>query len=314
VLLTACDTVQPPQKTFTIGVVSYVSIHAPVIEGFKAKMTESGYVEGDTVMYIDNGPVAPEPQAVDAEIENLLAQDIDLLFSVGNLATLRAKHAVEGTDMPVVFGAVARPVDKGIVKSLSQPGGNLTGSQTNSQGPKALEWLVTIVPGTRKVYVPYNPDESISIDVLNELSKASSQIGIELILDEVHSVEEALAAIEGLPDDVDAVFRIPSPTLDSRNAELSRAAIEQGLPLGAGLPLDEAVLITLTSDFFTMGKQAARLADQIRQGIRPADLPVETAEFFLTINLKTADAIGIDIPNEILIQADTIIREKHENP
>jgi putative ABC transport system substrate-binding protein len=128
------------------------------------------------------------------------------------------------------------------------------------------------------------------------------------VLDEVHSVEEAVAAIESLPEDVDAIFRIPSPTLDPKNNELSQTAIKRGLPMGTGLPLGESVLLTLATNLFEMGKQAARLADQICQGTKPADLPVETGEIFMTINLKTAETIELDISNEILLQADTIIR------
>lgn len=201
-LLTACQKNQP-SKPFTIGVVSYVSIHAPVIEGFKAGMAELGYVEGEDVIYIDNGVVAPDSQAVDAEIEQLLAQDIDLLFPLGTLTTLRAKHAVEGTDMPVVFGAVSTPVKERIVESISHPGGNLTGTQVGNQLPKALEWLITIVPKVRKVYVPYNPDDDASIATLAGLGDVPSQLGIALVLDEVYSIEEAIAAIESFPEDAD---------------------------------------------------------------------------------------------------------------
>ena len=78
--------------------------------------------------------------------------------------------------------------------------------------------------------------------------------------------------------------------------------------MGSGLPLDEAVLITYASDLFEIGKQAAQLARQVEQGTKPADLPVETAEFFLAVNLKTAEAIGLDIPDTVLRQADTVIR------
>ena len=305
-LLEACSS---PPKPYTIGIISYVSVHAPVIEGFKAGMTSLGYREGEDIIYIDNGPVEPTPQDVDAEIKKLLEQNIDLLFSVGNLATLRAKHAAEGTTIPIVFGAIAHPIEERFVESISHPGGKLTGTQTSGQGPKALEWLVTILPDARKVYVPYNPRDEASVIQLNGLDKAPLQLGIELVFDEIASVEEAVAAIENLPDDIDAIFRIPSPTLDPRNAELSQTAITRRLPMSASLPLDKAVLLTLAVDFFEAGKQTARLAHQIRQGEKPADLPVETAEIFLTINLKTAEEIGLDIPDEILLQADTIIRQ-----
>jgi putative ABC transport system substrate-binding protein len=125
---------------------------------------------------------------------------------------------------------------------------------------------------------------------------------------EVPTVEEAVAAIENLPEDIDAISRLSSPTLDPRNNELSQAAIKQGLPMAAFIPMDEAVLLYLSINMLELGKQAARLANQIRQGAKPADLPIETPEFYLSLNLKTAKAIGLDIPDEILHQANTIIR------
>jgi putative ABC transport system substrate-binding protein len=332
--LTTCNGA-PTRETFTIGIVNYVPILVPMIEGFKAGMVEAGYVEGETVTYIYNGVIEADPQAIDDEIEHLLAQDVDLLFVTGSLAAGRAKLAVAGTDHPVVFGAVNTTIRNDLVESIQHPGGNLTGVRVGVEMPKALEWLVTIAPAADRVYVPYNPEDTDSVLILDWLDEAASPLGIELVLGEVHSVEEAVAAIERLPEDIDAIFRIPSPTLDTRNNELSQAAIERGLPMGAGVRLDEAVLITLRTcpkttphfslgkhgskcglnfgrllsvDFFETGKQAARLAHQIHQGVKPADLPVETAEFLLIINLKTAEAIGLDVSGEILQQADVIIR------
>ena len=303
---TACDTNQP-STIFTVGIINYVSVLEPIIDGFKTGMKELGYIEGETIIYIYNGVVEANPQAIDSEIEKLLAGKIDLLFSLGSLTTVRAKKAVVGMDIPVVFGAVPSPVEQGIVESISHPGGKLTGIQVGTQFRKALEWLIRITPEARKVYLPYNPEDEVSVTVLAGLDDVSSQLGVELISGEVYSVEEAVAAIRGLPEDIDAIFRIPSPTLDSRNSELSLAAIERRLPMGADLPLDEAVLLTLATDYFETGKQSARLAHQIRQGAKPANLPVEITEFFLTINLRTAESIGLEIPNEILMHADSII-------
>ena len=136
----------------------------------------------------------------------------------------------------------------------------------------------------------------------------AAQLNVELVHGEVHSVEEAVAAIESLPEDIGSILRISAPSLDPRSSELSQAAIKRGLPTGSYLPLDDKLLLTLTTNLVEIGKQAARLTHQIRQGVKPADLPVETAEVYLTLNLKTAQAMGLDIPDEILRQADTVIR------
>jgi ABC-type uncharacterized transport system substrate-binding protein len=122
------------------------------------------------------------------------------------------------------------------------------------------------------------------------------------MLDEVSRGEEELAAIKALPEDA-VVYIVPR--VDDVSY-IIQAATERGIAVGARN--DERALVNLIADLGAMSKQAARLADQALQGTAPADLPVETAEYFLNINLKVADAIGFDIPDEILRQADTVIR------
>jgi putative tryptophan/tyrosine transport system substrate-binding protein len=301
-----CD--RSSTKPFTIGILSYVSIHAPVIEGVKTGMAEQGYVDGKDVRYIYHGILENNDKVIDAEIKRLLAQDVDMLLPVGNEVSLRVKKAVEGADVPVLFSACNDIVEIGLVQSLTRPGGNITGVINMDSTPKALECLKKVLPGFKKVYVPFNPDDEVSIICLPGLKQTASNIGVEVVYLKVHSVEEAISAIGVLPKDGSSILRIPSPTLDARNSEISRAAINKGLPLVSRLPLDKDVFITYGSDFFQIGRQAARLAHQIRQGVRPKDLPVESAEFFLTINVGTAAKIGIDVPDSVLFQAKTIIR------
>jgi putative ABC transport system substrate-binding protein len=305
--LTACGGGAQAQETFTIGVINYLPPLNSTLDGFKARMAELGYVEGENVTYIYNGPIKPDPTVINAEIENLLAQDVDLLFTMGNPTTVAAKQAVEGTDIPVIFAPVINPVEEGMVESIRHPGGNLTGIQNVTPVPKSVEWLLKLVPETTKIYVPYHPDDEISVTSIAPLPEAARTLGVDLILDEVHSPEEVMTAIETLPEDT-AIFLVTMPSLEPISP-FNKLAIERGIAIGSTNNSHETgALIAYTSDLFAIGKQAARLADQVFQGIAPADLPVETAEFFLTINLQTADALGLDIPDEILRQADTIIR------
>lgn len=305
-LLGGCGTQKP--KTFTIGIVTESPATASTLEAFKAGMAELGHVEGKDVAYVYNGPLGSDAEAIDGEIKKLLAQKVDLLLVIGLLPAQRAKQAVASTNTPVVFAPAQAVVENGLVGSMSHPGGNLTGIQAGNEIPKALEWLVKITPNTKKIYVPYNPADGASVGFLPIVDQIASQLKVELVHGEVKSVEEAVAAIENLPKDVNAIFRVPSPTLDSRSSELSQAAIKRGLPTGSFVASDEMMVLTLAIDSVEMGKQAARLTQQIRQGIKPADLPVETAEVYLTVNLKTAQAIDLDLSDEILSQADQIIR------
>jgi len=295
-----------PAKVSTIGVIAFTNSNSMVREGFKAGMAELGYVEGKNIRYIYALIPEDNDQIIDSKTRELLSQDLDLIFATGKLA-LKAKELAKG-DMPILFAGDAFPVESGLVKNLKRPGGNITGVKIADSISKALEWLVTIANGAKKIYLPYDPDDPMATMELPGLNKAAEQLGIELVIQKVYSIEEAVAAIENLSEDIDAVFMIPSRTINPRNIELSRAAIKRGIPTGAPVKLDEDVLVILTSDFFDIGKKTARLAQQILRGAKPSDLPVETADTLLTINLKTAEKIGLTIPDDILAQATTVIR------
>jgi putative ABC transport system substrate-binding protein len=295
-------------EIFTIGMITNVEIHAQTAEGFKAGMAEQGYVEGRDVQYIYNGVIPGGGKNLDAEIEHILAQDIDLFLTMANEVSLWVKKRLEGSDIPILIAASSRPVEGGILKSLGRPGGNITGVRVAESYAKALEWLTVIAPDAKKIFIPYNPDEAVSVVILEGLAASATGLGMEFVRHPVRSVEEAVAVIENLPKGMDAIYRIPSPTLDARNAELSRAAIIKGLPLVACLPLDDAVLMTFSTDLYEAGWQTARLAHLIRLGAKPSDLPVETCDAGLTINLKTAAELGLHISDEVLLQAKTILR------
>ncbi len=295
-------------KAYTIGVVIDVPIFIPVFDGLKAGLASFGRVEGKDVIYMYHGVVDTTPEAIDAEIKKLLAQKANMLFPTANLSSSRAKLAVKDTNIPVIFAAVSDPVGEGIVESILRPGGNITGVQTGQELPKSLELLVKITPGADKFYVPYSANDAISLTILKGLGPVAAQLDVELVPGVVKSGEAAAAVIKKLADDFDGVYCVPSPGIYGKKEEIARAAVERGIPLGAGYPLDGAALINLYSDLFEVGKQTARLVNQVMQGVRPSDMPVETSEVFLAINLKMAKAIGLDIPEEILRQATTVIR------
>jgi putative ABC transport system substrate-binding protein len=295
-------------KTYTVGVVNHNLVLELVFDGFKAGMADLGYVEGENVTYIYNG-ILEDFQTIDREIESLLAKDVDLFFTTGTWPALQAKQAVEGTDIPVIFAPVVNPVEEGVVESIRRPGGNVTGIQLGNEIPKALEWLLTIAPETTKVYVAHNPGEEVSVTTIASLSEAASTLGVELMLDEVSTAEEMIAAIETLPEDV-AIFVAPVPFLEPHISDIYKAITEHGIAaVSTNAPhVEMGALVTYGIDLFFIGEQAARLADQALQGTAPADLPVETTDYFLSINLQVAEAIGLDIPDGILRQADNVIR------
>jgi putative tryptophan/tyrosine transport system substrate-binding protein len=294
-------------RMFTIGVVSDVQALSPVLDGFKAGIAKLGYIEGKDVTYLV-GEERRNKKELAAEVRGLLSKKIDLFFTIGNQATLAAMEAIKGTDMPILAAPLRKPVESGLVESINHPGGNVTGVLTSDCSLKTLEWMKTIIPGIKKVYLPYNPDDKPSKAALIGIEQTASRLGITIVYHEIHSIKEAIDTLENFPQDIQAVFRVPSPTLDERIGDLSNAAMKKGIPVGAMYPLDRDALIIFSDDFYEIGKQAARLAHQIRLGIRPSEIPIESTDVYLTVNLKTAAKIRLTISDDVLFQAKTIIR------
>jgi putative ABC transport system substrate-binding protein len=307
VLLVACGSA-PPARTYTIGVVNYVPVLEQVLAGFKARMATSGYEEGRNVTYLYQGVLAPDAQVIEQEVQRLLTQKVDLLLTLGTPTTIAARKAVAGTNIPVVFAPVVTPVKEGVVESLSHPGGNVTGVQNGDTIPKSLEWLHKIVPQATKFYTIYHPGDKVALTATTSLPAVASTLGIELVLTPVHSQAEAIAVMDTLPRDA-ALFMVPTPSLEPLSAVLD-AAVKRGIAVGTNeqTQLKAGAVVSYAGSFAAMGEQAARLVEQILKGSRPADLPVETAEGFLHINLQAATAVGLDIPDGILRLADMVMR------
>ena len=300
---------QPKPDTATIGVVNFTTRLSAVYDGFKTGMAELGYVEGQNVQYVYSGGVGTT-EALDPEIQNIIAQDVDLVFAITTPATMKAQLATSGTNLPVVFAPVNDPVASGVVKSLSRPGGNLTGIRTGGFASKELEWLVSLAPNTRRVFVAHNPDDGSSVAGLVASKEAASKLNIELVVHEARTPVQMNLVLANFPEDVDAILVLPNNMALDRITDFVKVAHERHLPLASVsyAQLEAGALMTYGPDFFQVGRQAARLADKVLKGTSPADLPVETSEFFLSINLRTAQAIGLTIPDEVLQQADRVIR------
>jgi putative ABC transport system substrate-binding protein len=194
---------------------------------------------------------------------------------------------------------------------MRQPGGNITGVTFGPQEAMRLKWLIRIAPEIKRIYVPFNPKDKSPVLALKMVRNAAAKLGVELITREVHDPETREDAVLNIPAEADAVFALPDSYIGTRISDLAATATKRNLPLSAANIMYVRSYDVLTSfgiDQHLCGKQTARLADQIFKGARPADLPVELAEFYLAVNLKTAKTIGLTIADEILRQAHLIVR------
>lgn len=305
--LSGCGGASQP-KTFTIGIVNLAASLEEIVNGFKAGLAEAGYVEGQNVTYIYDGPVAPD--ALSALYESLKAKKVDLVYSVGTAATAQAKKSLEGTSIPVVFAPVTDAVKSGFVADLLKPGGNLTGVQIGNVIPKRLEWLTVIAPGVKRIYIVHNPNDNGSVQGLAALNAAAPTFKVELEVHEARTPDEIVAAIGAVPDNVDALFVLSAVTIVAHVDAFVQAANSHKLPLATSniTDLEVGALTAFGVEDDTLGREAARLAAQVLRGVKPADLPVETTDSVLGLNLKTADLIGLNIPDTIIRQAKVVVR------
>lgn len=307
-VLTGCGKNELSSKTYTVGVVNFNEYLDKIFFGFKKGLTEAGYTEGKNITFIYNGSRS-KMSDLENDLQSFVDRKVDLIFSITTPATRKAKKITAGTGIPVVFAPVFDPVESGIVQSLVKPGGNLTGIKVGGHSGKALDWLLKIAPDIKNISVPFNSKNRATVQSLQGLQQTADKVGVTLAVHEVNNKKELALLFEKLPDKTDALWLLNSHFLVKNTKLFVDAAIKHGLPLGSSTSqADGGVMVTYGQNASRTGELAAGLADKILQGVSPAGLPVEITDFFLGINLKTANSIGIDISDDILHVADTIIR------
>lgn len=321
VLAGACnpdDVSKAPGVTYTIGIMNSVSAVDMTIDAFKVAMADFGYVEGDNVTYLYEGAVRDE-EVLRNTAQLYVDEPVDLIVSLINSPTLIAKEVTETAEdgpIPIVFGTVINPDETGLVESLKEPGGNLTGVSTGSAElavARRLEWLVKAVPDARRVYVPY-AENSYMPAIWAALQETAQAFEVELVPAVANSPEEVEELLDSMPEDIDAMLYLGGRAFQTGRQDLFALAYERKLPIVVNSVnlIEEGVLLAFAQDSEAIGVQMARLADQILQGADPGSLPVEAPELFLTVNLETADELGIDVSDEVLEAARTILRAEGE--
>ncbi len=313
-IVAACGPTQTEPQTYTIGVVSYVEALDPALDGLKAGMAERDYVEGETIEYIYPGVTAEDEAALTAAVQALLDQEVDLIYSLGTLPTKIAQQVTDDTDIPIVFVGPSDPLGDGLIDSIRQPGHKTTGipigSETALSDGRRLKWLVKMKPDIKQVFVPYKPDDEGMVASLKAIEKAAQALDVEIITQAVSTPEEAEAFIQNFPEDIDAFILLADRRLGRHIPALVELSLERKFLFSVPLVSLTAAgpVMGFGSDITLMGQQAASQVDQIFKGADAGDLPVEQPEMVLNVNLKTAGAIGVEIPDEVLRAAYEIIR------
>ena len=235
---------------------------------------------------------------------------MDIIFSSSAPATKAARDAVAGTDVAVVFGPVNDPVGANIVDSLNMPGGQITGVTLPRNTAQRFAWFKEFMPDINRVLIPFNPNDPSSTTSLNRVKSSLDEVGITIVEHPVRDVAGLRALLQDLPVDVGGIFLPRDAMVTSLIEEVVAAAIARKLALSVPgyLQVEKGALYSYGFFHYEIGRMGARLVQSIFNGENPANLPVETADSFLFINKKTADAIGLDLSPDLLAQAKQIVR------
>ena len=281
------------------------------VAAFERALANFGWVAGRNIQ-LSYCYAAADPARFKACATQLvsLKPDAILASSAPALAALRDQsHTI-----PLVFVLVPDPVGMGFVQSLAQPGGNITGFTLYDPSlmGKWLEMLKETAPGTRHVAVIFNPDTTPYAPLFNRaIKEAAPSFELTVTLAPVHSdseVEGAVAAVAGEPGG--GIINLPESWSVSHRTAIIAATARHGLPLMGGTELFPRAggLISYWFDAVDVHAQAARYIDSILKGAKPADLPIQDpTRLMLIINLKTAKALGLTVPQVLLATADEII-------
>lgn len=311
-----CSAAAP--KVYHVGILAGLSAFSPAVDGFKAKMTELGYIEGENIVY-DLQTTEVDIEAYRSISQKFVADKVDLIFVFPTEASMEAKAAAQDSGIPVVFALAFTDVAGiDLIESVREPGGNITGVRFPSVdiASKRLEILLQIAPDAKRVFVPYLTGYPNVPGQLDAIRPQAESLGVEIIDFPAASPDELQAGMDALAasDDtgIDAILMIAEPLaiIPPFYSILGKFSYDHKIPIGGAIMTLDGYdsLFGLLPNPFQVGESAALLADKVLKGTPAGTIPVVTPESFFQINYKAAQALGVTIPEGLLKQADEIIR------
>lgn len=286
---------------------------SPTFQAFIGALRELGWVEGKNLEIQYRTSDGRDDKFPQLAAETMRA-DVDLIVTTGSGST---RAAIAATDrVPIVFGSAANPVEQGFVASLARPGGNVTGLAllVRELGQKRLQLLKELLPRAKRFARLYQGNAAVDTQsaILGEDELAARALGVTLLSIPVPGIDDIEAAfakaarsrVDGITVKADSMFVV-------RRAPIAALALKHRLPMMcADSRFTEAgALVSYGENFASRYRRAAVLVNKILRGAKPADLPVEQPTIIeLVVNLKTAKALGIGIPQQVVLQANRLIK------
>ena len=297
-------TAETDGDTYKIGIVQMMehpslnTIRESIIEG----LTEEGFVDGENIEIIyQNGQ--NDMTTMQNIAQTFVGEEVDVIVAI---ATQAAQASLaETTDIPIVFAAITDPVGAGLVESLDAPGGNVTGTSDEISAADIMDLAQQITPGFKTIGALYNIGEDNSESVISDLKEYAAANGFEVVESTVTNTSEVQQAAQYLADKADVVFSPIDNTVASSMALAADVFNEAGIPfyVSADSMVADGGLATYGIDYTVLGKETAGMVAEVLRGADPASMAVrKMSEMSIYINTDTAEALGIEIPQDILDQ------------
>ncbi|WMT72857.1 ABC transporter substrate-binding protein [Bradyrhizobium sp. Ash2021] len=273
------------------------------------RLGELGWIEGRTVA-IQYRWADEHDEQLAAIADEFARLKVDVIVTHATAPVRAAKQAT--AVIPIVFASAADPVSNGLVASLSRPGGNVTGisSLTVELAGKRLELLRELISSVHRLAIMSNADGPGAVREMADAQAAARTLGLEIVTSEIRRAEDIAPAFEALKGRADALYVVTDPLVNTNRIRINALALGARLPTmhGSRDYVEAGGLISYGPDVLSMYRRAAELVDKILRGAKPADIPVEQpTRFNLVVNLKTANALGLAIPEAFLARADQVI-------
>jgi putative tryptophan/tyrosine transport system substrate-binding protein len=300
---------QPAGKVPTIGFIGTSAL------GFKSwsaafaeRLRELGWVEGRTVAIEYRWSEGRPERAAEIATE-FVQQKVDVIVTYGGaVATVKQATA----SIPIVFPLAVDPLGSGFIASLARPGGNVTGLslQASDAAGKRLELLRDVVPKLRRLGILFDAGYAAAVQEKGEVQALARTVGLEAVPQEIWRAEDIASAFDALKSKADALYLTENALMFTNGKTITTLALDAQLPTTC-TNADTArvgALMSYGPNFPALFRRAAEIVDKILRGTKPGDIPVEQpTKFDLVVNIKTANALGLTIPHNLLVLADEVI-------
>jgi putative ABC transport system substrate-binding protein len=292
-----------PGKSPTVVVLGDVaSVWSSWTAAFAERLHELGWIEGRTVG-IEYRWSEGRPERVAEFAAEFVQQKVDVIVTYGGAVTI-LKQAT--TSIPIVFALAVDPLGIGLVANLSRPGGNVTGLSMRQAeiASKRLALLREVVPGLRRLAIMFDSGYPASVREIANVQAAARTLGLEVTQHEIRRAEDIASVFDAIKGQTGALYVVENALMSANADHIIALALNANLPttFTTGYPARAGALMSYGPNVPALFRHAADYVDKILHGMKPGDLPVEQpTQFDFVINLKTAKALGLTVPHNLLV-------------